>query len=102
MLMRNLDPLELYAIEISGVYSNHPNYRSEVDITRGSFISGNAGATVTATEEGGYYLGGVFELVRFKGSITGTATLTPLSMLRLPSKCFGLIMKNLQVMPLPV
>jgi hypothetical protein len=69
----HLSPLELYEIEVSGVYSNHPDYRSEVDITPRFYISGFAGAKLKATLELAYKLGGIFTLGKFGGSLTGTA-----------------------------
>ena len=69
----HLDPLELYEIEIGGVYSNHPDYRSEVDITPRFYIQGNAGATVVVTAEGGYRLGGLFTLGEIDGELKGVA-----------------------------
>ena len=68
-----LDPLELYEIEISGVYSNHPDYRSEVGITPRFYISGYASATVTAKLIAAYKLFGVFTVGEFSGSLIGTA-----------------------------
>jgi len=69
----HINPLELYEIEIAGVYSNHPDYSSEVDITPRVYISGNAGATVTISVDGAYNLGGVFEIGSVSGEIEGTA-----------------------------
>lgn len=69
----NLEPLELYEIEVSGVYSNHPYYRSEADITPRLYIAGNAGASLTITLDGTYDLGGVFTVAEAGGSLTGSA-----------------------------
>ena len=68
-----IQPLELYEIEVSGVYSNHPDYRSEVNLTPHLYISGYAAAAATVSAEAAYRLFGVFEIVRFTGSITGKA-----------------------------
>jgi hypothetical protein len=69
----HIDPLELYELEISGVYSNHPDYRSEVDITPRFYISGHAGAKVTAKGEAAYRLFGVFTVGAVAGELTGKA-----------------------------
>jgi hypothetical protein len=66
-------PLELYEIEVSGVYSNHPEYRSELNISPRFYISGYAAATVTVEAEGAYKLAGVFTIGEVTGSLTGTA-----------------------------
>jgi hypothetical protein len=66
-------PLELYEIEVSGVYSNHPDYRSEVNISPHFYISGFAAATVTVEAEGAYKLAGVFTVGDVTGRIVGTA-----------------------------
>jgi hypothetical protein len=69
----HLDPLELYEIEVSGVYSNHPKYRSEVNLTPKFFISGNAGAKVSVSAEGIYKFLGLIKTASIKGTVTGEA-----------------------------
>jgi len=69
-----LKPLELYEIEIDGVYSNHPDYRSEIGITPRFYISGEASAILTASLILAYKLGGLFTVGEFSGTLTGTAT----------------------------
>ena len=72
----HLDPLELYEIEIGGVYSNHPKYRSEINLTPKFFISGNAGARVSVSAEGVYRFLGLIKTASIKGSLTGEARIT--------------------------
>lgn len=69
----HIEPLELYEIEISGVYSNHPDYRSEVDITPRFYIEGHAGAKITVSGVGAYKLGGIFTIGEVSGDIEGNA-----------------------------
>lgn len=69
-----LNPLELYEIEIDGVYSNHPDYRSEIGITPRFYISGEASAILTASLILAYKLAGLFTVGEAKGTLTGTAT----------------------------
>ena len=71
----HLNPLELYEIEVSGVYSNHPKYRSEVNLTPRFFLSGYAAASATAIAEGVYKFLGLIKSAKFSGEIKGTARL---------------------------
>ena len=68
-----LNPLYLYEIEVSGVYSNHPQYRSELGITPKLYISGSANASLTATAKAAYKLIGIFTVGSVTGSLTGNA-----------------------------
>ncbi len=68
-----LNPLYLYEIEVSGVYSNHPKYRSELGITPKLYISGSASATITASASAAYALGGLFTIGKVTGSLAGNA-----------------------------
>ncbi len=70
----HLDPLELYEIEIAGVYSNHPSYRSEVDITPHLYIKGNAGATLVISLDGCLDALGLIPVGGVGGTLTGKAT----------------------------
>ena len=72
----HLDPLKLYEIEVSGVYSNHPKYRSEVNLTPKFFLSGNAGASVTISAEGVYRFLGLIKTASLKGALTGTGRIS--------------------------
>lgn len=69
----HLDPLELYEIEVSGVYSNHPLYRSEVGITPRLYISGWAKATIVASAEAAAKALGVFTVATVEGRLQGDA-----------------------------
>lgn len=69
-----LNPLELYEIEISGVYSNHPNYRSEVGLTPHFHISGEAKATATVSAKATAKLFGLIEVLSVDGNLTATGT----------------------------
>jgi hypothetical protein len=67
-----LDPLELYEIEISGVYSNHPDYRSEVGLTPHFYISGFAQAVATISAAATAKVAGVLKVGEVKGTLTAT------------------------------
>lgn len=68
-----LNPLYLYEIEVAGVYSNHPQYRSELGITPKLYISGSANAKLTATAKAAYKLGGLISVGSVTGAISATA-----------------------------
>jgi len=67
----HLDPLELYEITVSGVYSNHPSYRSELDFTPRFYISGNAGARLNVKGNAAYRLIGIFKVGEVSGELNG-------------------------------
>jgi hypothetical protein len=69
----HLDPLELYEIEISGVYSNHPDYRSEVGITPRFYVSGFADASIGIAAKAKAKALGLFTVGEIKGDMTGKA-----------------------------
>jgi polyhydroxyalkanoate synthesis regulator phasin len=66
-------PLELYEIEVSGIYSNHPDYRSEVNLTPKFFVSGHAEASVKVHAAGIYKFLGLIKSASITGDVTGTA-----------------------------
>jgi hypothetical protein len=69
----HINPLELYDIEVSGVYSNHPEFRSEVNITPRLYIDGFADATVTIEATASARALGLIKAASVTGSLTGVA-----------------------------